>query len=185
MPAGRAARFTVCLVALLAAVTLLRTSGGVLAAAGVPTPEQFIGFKVGTDNKLARWDRIVEYMKAVAASSDRVRLRELGKTNNGNAFVMLEIASPETLKNLDRYKQLERRLYFQNGTPSARERDEIFRQGKAVVLITCATHANEIGSTMRGVIERRGWSAGRRFQNVPSTFHRAEKGWLDQRSAPS
>ncbi len=60
MPAGRAARFTVCLVALLAAVTLLRTQGGVLAAAGVPTPEQFIGVKVGADNKLARWDRIVE-----------------------------------------------------------------------------------------------------------------------------
>ena len=147
MPASRAARFTVCLVALLAAVTLLRMSGGVLAAAGVPAPEQFIGFKVGTDNKLARWDRIVDYMKAVAASSDRVRLRELGKTNNGNAFVMLEIASPETLKNLDRYKQYERKLYFQNGAPTPRERDEIFRQGKVVVMVGASVHATEVGPT--------------------------------------
>ncbi len=112
-----------------------------------PAPEQFIGFKVGADNKLARWDKIVEYMKLVAAGSDRVRFRELGKTSQGNPFIALEIASPETLKNLDRYKQLERRLYFQNGAPSARDRDEIFRQGKAVVLITCATHATEIGCT--------------------------------------
>ena len=77
-------------------------------------------------------------MKLVAAGSDRVRLRELGKTNQGNSFIALEIASPDTLKNLDRYKQLERQLYFQNGAPSARERDEIFRQGKVVVLITCS-----------------------------------------------
>ena len=111
------------------------------------TPEQFIGFKVGADNKLARWDKIVDYMKLVAAGSDRVRFRELGKTSQGNALIALEIAGPDTLKNLDRYKQLERRLYFQNGVPGARERDEIFRQGKAVVLVTCATHATEIGCT--------------------------------------
>ncbi len=147
MPAGRAARFTACLVALLGAVTLLRTPAGILAAADLPTPEQFIGFKVGTDNKLARWDRIVEYMKAVAASSDRVRLRELGKTSNGNAFLMLEIASPETLKNLDRYKQYEKKLYFQNGAPTPRERDEIFRQGKVVVMVGASVHATEVGPT--------------------------------------
>ena len=147
MPAGRAARFVVCLAAALAAATLLRTPAPVVSAAGVPTPEQFIGFKVGTDNKLARWDRIVDYMKAVAASSDRVRLRELGKTNGGNAFVMLEIASPETLRNLDRYKQYEKKLYFQNGAPTTRERDEIFRQGKVVVMVGASVHATEVGPT--------------------------------------
>ena len=129
------------------ATLLLARSSQVGAAAALPSPEQFIGFKVGADNKLARWDKIVEYMKVVGANSDRVRYRELGKTNDGNPMIALEIAAPDTLKSLDRYKQLERRLYFQGGAPTARDRDEIFRQGKAVVLITCATHANEIGST--------------------------------------
>ena len=115
MSAARAARFVASLFGLIVAAALLRQPAFVAAAAGTPTPEQFIGFKTGTDNKLARWDRIVDYMKQVAATSDRVRLRELGKTNNGNPFVMLEISSPETLKNLDRYKQYERKLYFQNG----------------------------------------------------------------------
>ncbi len=131
------------LTVMLVALAVLR--GG--AAGSLTTPEQFLGFKVGADNKLARWDRIVDYMKLAAANSDRVRYRELGKTTQGNPLIALEIAAPETLRNLDRFKQLERRLYFQSGTPSVRERDEIFRQGKAVVLITCATHANEIGST--------------------------------------
>ena len=42
-------------------------------------------------------------------------------------------------------------LYFQNGAPTTRERDEIFRQGKAVVLITCSVHATEnISACMSG-----------------------------------
>jgi hypothetical protein len=129
------------------AVALVRSGGVTAAAPSLPSPEQFIGFKVGADNKLARWDKIVDYMKVIAAGSDRVRLRDLGKTSQGNSLIALEIAASDTLKNLDRYKQLERRLYFQNGAPNARDRDEIFRLGKAVVLITCATHANEIGCT--------------------------------------
>ena len=149
MSARRTDPLKLCLAAIVAAGVLWRAPGSipVSAAANVPAPEQFIGFKVGTDNKLARWDRIVEYMKTVASSSDRVRFRELGKTNNGNPFVMLEIASADTLKNLDRYKQYERKLYFQNGAPTTRERDEIFRQGKAVVLVGASIHATEVGAT--------------------------------------
>src|SRR3954469_23555774 len=103
--------------------TLVATAAGTLQP-----PEQFLGHRVGADGKLARWDRIVEYMKLAAAGSDRVRYRELGRTNDNNPLIALEIASADTLKNLDRYKQLERKLYFQNGGPSVRERDDIFRQ---------------------------------------------------------
>jgi hypothetical protein len=63
-------------------------------------------------------------MKLAAANSDRVRFRELGKTSSGNPFIALEISAPETLKNLDRYKRLEKKLYFQGGAPTDAERDE-------------------------------------------------------------
>jgi hypothetical protein len=147
MPVGRVARFVLGLGGLLVATAVLRQPARVLAAGTVPSPEQFIGFKVGADNRLARWDRIVDYLKTVAASSDRVRLRELGRTNDNNPFVMLELSSPETIKSLDRYKQYERKLYFQNGAPTVRERDEIFRQGKVVVLVGASIHATEVGAT--------------------------------------
>jgi hypothetical protein len=116
-------------------------------AATLPTPERFLGFRVGTDNKLARWDKIAEYMQLVAASSPRVRVRELGKTTKNNSFILVEVSTPDTLGNLDRFKQLERRLYFQGGSPTDVERDEIFRSGKAVVLVTCNIHSTEIGSS--------------------------------------
>jgi Zinc carboxypeptidase len=127
---------------LASVVTVAATAAGTLQP-----PEQFLGFRVGADNKLARWDRIVDYMKLAAANSDRVRFRELGKTSSNNPFIALEISAPDTLKNLDRHKSLARRLYFQGGAPSENEREEIFRQGKLVLLVTCSIHATEIGAS--------------------------------------
>ena len=131
----------------LAGVMLLAGVLSVRAQTPVQTPEQFFGFRIGADNKLARWDKIVEYMRQVANGSDRVRFRELGKSTNDNPFIALEISSADTLKNLDHFKQLERRLYFQDGTPTDAERDEIFRQGKVVIVITNSIHATEIGAS--------------------------------------
>jgi hypothetical protein len=118
-----------------------------VAAGSLQTPEQFVGHRIGADNSLVRWDKIVDYMKLVAANSDRVRYRELGKTSSGNPFIALEISAPETIKNLDHFKQLERKLYFQGGAPTDAERDAIFREGKLVLLITCSIHATEIGAS--------------------------------------
>src|SRR5262247_2524142 len=115
-------------------VLALAATLAVTAAGSLQSPEQFVGHKIGADNKLVRWDKIVDYMKLAAANSDRVRFRELGKTSSGNPFIALEISAPDTLKNLERFKQLERKLYFQGGAPSDTEREEIFRQGKAVIV---------------------------------------------------
>src|SRR5262249_5114656 len=114
------------------------------------TPEQFLGFRVGEDRKLARWDKIVEYLKLVDAASDRVNLRQLGKTTLNNPFIALEISSSDTIKNLDRYKELERKLYFQGGAPSAAQRYEAIRSGKAVVLVTCDIHSTADGTSATG-----------------------------------
>src|SRR4051794_12028320 len=125
---------------------LLLAAAAALSAA-VQTPEQFFGFRIGTDKKLARWDKIVDYMKLVADNSDRVRFRNLGPTTNGNPFLLMEISSAENLRNLDRIKSLERKLYFQGGAPTDAERDDIFRSGKSVVFITNAIHSTEIGAS--------------------------------------
>jgi hypothetical protein len=128
-------------------VAALTVSGRLTAAGTLQPPDQFIGFTVGEDKKLVRWDRIVEYMKLAAEGSDRVRFQELGKTSLGNPFIVLEISASETLRDLERYRQLERKLYFQNGAPTPRELDEIYRDGKVVVLVTCSVHGSEIGAT--------------------------------------
>ena len=86
-------------------------------------------------------------MKLAASASDRVRVQELGPSTDGNPFISVLVGDADTIKNLERYRQLARRLYFRNGTPNAREREEIFRQGKAVVLVTAGVHSTEVGPT--------------------------------------
>jgi hypothetical protein len=146
MSLGHAARLVTVVAGLVGAVALARPHR-LNAADGAPSPEQYFGFPVGADNKIARWDKIVDYMKLVDAESDRVRVRELGRTNKNNPFLVVEIASGDTHSNIDRYKRLEQQLYFQNGAPSDRERDELFRTGKIVVAVTCSVHATELGAT--------------------------------------
>ena len=63
--------------------------------------------------------------------SDRIRFRELGQVDQRQSVRRArDQRARTTLKNLDRYKQLERKLYFQGGAPTDAERDEIFRAGQ-------------------------------------------------------
>ncbi len=147
----RASRFAVAIVLglslLLTSSSTARLAASAAQAPAMQTPEKFLGFRVGADTKLARWDKIVEYMRLVSTASDRVRFRELGKTTQNNPFIALEISSAENLKKIDYYRGLERRLYFRDGTPTDAQRDEIFQAGKAVVVVTCNIHSTEIGAS--------------------------------------
>jgi hypothetical protein len=142
-----AAAVVVGLSLLLTTSSTARLVAGAQPSPALQTPETFLGFRVGADTKLARWDKIVDYMRLAAAASDRVRFRELGKTTEGNPFIALEISAAENLKKLDYYRGLERRLYFRDGTPTDAQRDEIFQAGKAVVVVTCNIHSTEIGAS--------------------------------------
>ena len=69
----------------------------------ITSPESFLGFKVGEDYKLASWQQIVDYFKILDESSDKVRVEELGKSTEGNPFIMAIISSSENMINLDKY----------------------------------------------------------------------------------
>jgi len=47
--------------------------------ANIPSPEEFFGFKIGEDCKLARWDRIIDYFRLLSKRSPRVKLLELSE----------------------------------------------------------------------------------------------------------
>ena len=143
-------------IALPAATSLLAASVLVFPvdAQTLQTPTQVFGHQIGADRKLVRWDGIVRYMQMADQASDRVTLREVGKSSHDRPFLVLEISSPETLRDIDRYKALQRRLYFQDHVPggdpdavhTAAQREELFSRHKTVVLITCSIHATEVGA---------------------------------------
>ena len=115
-------------------------------SAQIISPEEAIGFPVGADYKLARWETITGYLRSLAANSDRVILEERGKTTEGLDFVLVLISSPENLADLDRYKAIQQKL----ANPQEHDLPELeglAQEGKAVVMISCNIHSTEIASS--------------------------------------
>ena len=143
----------------LPALALLAVSLALPAAAqqapAIPTPEEFFGFPMGADRQLAHWDDMVDYFNLVGERSDRVRVRELGKTTLGHPYLLAVVSTPDTIADLPRYQAMQRELADPRATPPARA-DEIARTGKTVVLIGANVHATEIGTNqaMNDLIHR-------------------------------
>jgi hypothetical protein len=115
-------------------------------AAEIPAPSQFLGFTVGADRTLADYRQIASYLRALDAASPRVAVQVLGKTTRGEDLLMAVISSEANLKNLARLKEIARRLADPRGTGSG-ELAGLVEEGRAIVLVTCNIHANEIGSS--------------------------------------
>ncbi len=122
-----------------------------LWAQTIPTPEKFFGFPIGAEQKLARWDKIVDYMRLVDRASDRMILQEPGKTTDGNPFLLAIISSPENLRNLDRYRRINRKIFDPRTVASEAEADRLAREGKVFVIVTCSIHASEVGATQMSI----------------------------------
>ena len=55
----------------------------------IPTPEKVLGFQLGQQH--VDWGQVVDYMKALAAASDRVTVRETGRTYQFRPFIEVTI----------------------------------------------------------------------------------------------
>lgn len=73
---------------------------GVEYDASVPEPRDVLGWGVGEWH--VRHDKLVEYMKALAAASDRVRIEVIGHSHERRELLMLTITSPARFETLDR-----------------------------------------------------------------------------------
>jgi len=125
----------------------LATSGAsparIAPARAVPTPEQTFGFKPGADRKLADFAQITAYFKALAATSARVRLFTIGKSTEGRDMILAAISSEQNLQQLDRYKDIARKLADSRGL-SDDQAHALARDGKAIVWIDFGLHATEV-----------------------------------------
>lgn len=131
---------------------LFLAAPGGLAAQGIPAPEDVLGFVPGTDRKLVEWPLLVEYYQRLAAASDRVQYRELGKTTLGAPFVALVITSPANMARLDEIRDVNARLADPRRIESPAERDRLLRDGRTIVLITSSIHSTEVGGHLAPTI---------------------------------
>jgi len=116
------------------------------ASAKPPSPREHFGFAIGDDYHLATYEQTEAYFKKLAAASDRVRLVDMGRTEEGRTQWMLVISSPKNLGKLPRYQEIARTLARAEGLTDA-QAHRLAAEGKAVVWIDGGLHASETVGT--------------------------------------
>ena len=109
----------------------------------VTTPAEHFGHEVGADYVLFNYEALHEYFIMLADESDRMVLDTIGYTEEGRPHIQAIITSPENHANLERYKEISRRLAKADGV----SREEALRlavEGKAIIWIDGGLHATEV-----------------------------------------
>src|SRR4051794_9736405 len=77
---------------------------GTAPAADLPAPP------APADFTLVKWSAVTDYFRKADEASDRVVVRELGKTTEGRPCLAAFVASAETIRDLDRYRAMQKRI---------------------------------------------------------------------------
>jgi len=110
------------------------------AGAQLQSPEQFLGYKIGT-RYTPHW-RIVEYYKHVAASvPNMVKVEQYGKTNEGRPLIVAYVATPGNLSNLEAIRTNNLALAQLGGTAGNKT------GAPAIVWLSYNVHGNETSSS--------------------------------------
>jgi hypothetical protein len=129
-----------CLLTLLAATMF----------GAAPTPESVLGHKPGDDFYLATYDDALGYFKKLAASSNRIKLVEVGKTTHGAEWYIAFISNPENLAQLDHYKDMSRRLALARGITD-QQAHQMSREIKPIIHIDGGLHASEVANAQHTI----------------------------------
>lgn len=120
---------------------LLVGSCSFLRAQSIPTPKEHFGFAIGDNYNLATYTQTEAYFKKLAVS-DRVKLTDIGLTEEGRHQYMLIVTSPENHKKLERYKEISVKLARAEGITEDQAK-AMAAEGKAIVWIDGGLHATE------------------------------------------
>ncbi len=114
----------------------------------VSSPDAVIGWGMCADYKLATYEQVAQYFRALDAASGRMQLVEIGKSSEGRPQLMAIISSEPNLAKLARYKEIAQSLALvrdASGAPLAEDAAHaLAREGKAVVWVDMGIHATEV-----------------------------------------
>src|SRR5438046_1134067 len=117
------------------------------ATAQVPSPRSVFGFNPGDDRTIADWKQITDYFARLDQASDRVQVQTIGTSTLGVPLIAAFISAPENIRNLAKYKEIQRRLADPRLNPNDGDVNwsaQLVKDGKTVVVISCSIHSTEI-----------------------------------------
>jgi len=109
----------------------------------ITTPKEHLGFNLGDDYCLANYTQLQSYWAKLAKQSNRLKLVEIGKTEEGRPQLMGIVTSPANHAKLEHYRQIAKRMADAEGISQA-EAEKLAEEGKAVIWIDGGLHASEV-----------------------------------------
>jgi len=138
-----ALRLSACVLGLTVfAPWLLAASPSTGSLPSLTSPKQHFGFNLGDDYQLATYTQTEAYFKKLASESDRLKLVDIGRTEEGRTQWMLVCSSPANLARLERWQNISRQLARAENLTETQAR-ALAEEGKAVVWIDGGLHATE------------------------------------------
>jgi hypothetical protein len=113
--------------------------------ANIPTPESIIGHAVA--EKAVRYPALVDYLQALADSSERVTLTAYGKTHEGRTLYYLTITSPANQKRLDQIETGNARLADPRKLRDSEQANQLIDTLPGVAWLNYSIHGDELSST--------------------------------------
>jgi hypothetical protein len=136
-----------------------------LPAQALPTPESVLGHKPGDDFYLASYDEALNYFQKLAAATDKMRLINVGKTSEGRDWYIAIISSAENLKNVERYRDIARRIALVQGLTDEQAR-ALAREGKVIVHVDGGLHSTEVAGHQHTIQLAYNLVSGERDPNI-------------------
>ncbi|MCX6615563.1 MAG: M14 family metallopeptidase [Acidobacteria bacterium] len=128
-------------------LTLVLITSLAQAQSRITSPEKFFGFQLGSDRKMARWDKIVEYCALLEKEGGgKLKVVNMGPSTMGNPFLLVIISSPNNMGRLERLREVNARISDPRGL-TEQEARKLIGEGKAVICQSMSLHATEIGGT--------------------------------------
>ncbi|HEY2720800.1 MAG TPA: M14 metallopeptidase family protein, partial [Chitinophagaceae bacterium] len=110
------------------------------AKAQLKSPEQFLGYKVGTH--YTPHFKVINYFQHVTANAaSEVKLEQYGETNEGRPLMVAFVSSAENIQNLDNIRKNNLRLANEGDKTNASE------SAPVIVWLSYNVHGNEASST--------------------------------------
>lgn len=110
----------------------------------VSSPRSVLGFAPGADRTIADWKQITGYFARLDSESESVRVETLGQTTLRRPFIVAYISAPENIRELGRFKEIQRKLADPRTIADDAEHDRLIDEGKTIVAITCSIHSTEV-----------------------------------------
>lgn len=110
----------------------------------VPSPKDVLGHHIGEPRKLTYYADLVGYYRALEAKSPRVKVLSIGRTDEGREYVVVVIASEDSIRDLNQYKAYLAQLADPRKLTDQQAR-EIIGKAKPIYHLMGGLHSSESG----------------------------------------